>query len=86
MSETQRQLSLESNIFYVTTTSFFEEYLDVSKTYGFILQKKRLKCDDVKDKQFNAILKQFYILKTFYFCSSVFYKIQVSLIKKIQIL
>lgn len=55
MSETQEQLSLESNIFYVITSSFFEEYLDVSKTYGLILQKKILKCVDVKDKQFNVI-------------------------------
>lgn len=81
LSETQEQSSLESNIFYVTTSSFFEEYLDVSKTYGLILQKKILKCVDVKDKQFNVILKQFYILKTFYFCSSEFYKIQTNLIK-----
>lgn len=85
LSERQRQLSLESNIFYVTTSSFFEEYLDVSKTYGFILQKKRLKCDDVQDKQFNAILKQFYILKLFYFCS-VFYKVQTNLIKNTNII
>lgn len=43
LSETQEQSSLESTIFYVTTSSFFEEYLDVSKTYGLILQKKNIK-------------------------------------------
>lgn len=52
------------------------------KLMVLFFRKKRLKCDDVK----NAILKQFYILKPFYFCSSVFYKIQVNLIKNTNII